>query len=567
MYERNAIVIDRYFSGMFGYDEKSNLENNYSNYCDLVAKLERYQEITSKENNIMIEFERVANEIKEIQGMQETYYKRNLKMQETIRDLFDNLDDKPEMLQRKFNKVEDELNKNNTNIRKNEERFISKIAEFNEKSENRLQCGRERRIIETEYQHSLKETNSNFKELNLKKIDSVKKFLKQTDNDDVKESIKLQILKNGAKEKVPFNTDVINKAIDITTDLENKRAEILVLAYERTGKLLNEIKTDAVRIDKHQKFVRDSESKLKFLNIINEYVILFLDNERMNVLGGQKEHKKLMEDACQNIEKDMVQIKKMYELLLKEISGKATKKVYKDLYTPKYLQGLLEEEKQFERSVSRLNVVGTIINPNYWRLEGIQKIYETFRNLILDVYGKDLSEYEPVVVNEKSNEEIFDWHDELKSRTFKLDESEEVEEEESEDIEEQQDEEEYEDDFDDEIEEDDEEFEMEDDDEIEEDDEEYEEEYDDEEEDDEEEEEEEEDGEEQDEEDDEDFEMSDEDFNFDDDEFVFEEDDGEDDEFEEEEDDEEERDEEEDKEKAIDEILGFYNEDKRKKKK
>ena len=143
MYERNAIVIDRYFSGMFGYDEKSNLENNYSNYCDLVAKLERYQEITSKENNIMIEFERVANEIKEIQGMQETYYKRNLKMQETIRDLFDNLDDKPEMLQRKFNKVEDELNKNNTNIRKNEERFISKIAEFNEKSENRLQCEKE----------------------------------------------------------------------------------------------------------------------------------------------------------------------------------------------------------------------------------------------------------------------------------------------------------------------------------------------------------------------------------------------------------------------------------------
>ena len=31
MYERNAIVLERYFAKLFGYDEKSNIKNNYTN--------------------------------------------------------------------------------------------------------------------------------------------------------------------------------------------------------------------------------------------------------------------------------------------------------------------------------------------------------------------------------------------------------------------------------------------------------------------------------------------------------------------------------------------------------
>ena len=36
MYERNAIVIERHFARLFGYDEKNNIKNNYKNYIHLV---------------------------------------------------------------------------------------------------------------------------------------------------------------------------------------------------------------------------------------------------------------------------------------------------------------------------------------------------------------------------------------------------------------------------------------------------------------------------------------------------------------------------------------------------
>ena len=67
MYERNAIVIDRYFSNIFEYDKKNNIKVNGNNYFELVDVLEKYQEASEIENNIMDEFENVASKIKETQ--------------------------------------------------------------------------------------------------------------------------------------------------------------------------------------------------------------------------------------------------------------------------------------------------------------------------------------------------------------------------------------------------------------------------------------------------------------------------------------------------------------------
>ena len=67
MYERNAIVIDRYFSNVFGYDKKNNVKNNANNYFELVNILEKYQGASEIENNVMDEFEKVANTIKSLQ--------------------------------------------------------------------------------------------------------------------------------------------------------------------------------------------------------------------------------------------------------------------------------------------------------------------------------------------------------------------------------------------------------------------------------------------------------------------------------------------------------------------
>ncbi len=411
MYERNAIVIDRFFSDIFGYNEKENLKNNYKNYSNLINNLERYQEVSEIENNIMIEFEKTANEIKETQKVQESLSKRSLKLQDSRRNLFDNLEESAETLNKKFNKIEEEIYKNNEEIKNNEEKFISEIADFHEKSESRTQCGRERRIVESEYQKILEETTINLNNINQEKVKNAKMFLKEDGHEEIKDQIKNAILTNGAKEKVPFDLNVITNAIDVATDLEEKKLEILVSAYEKTVRILAEIKNDTVKVEKYKKLLRDYESKLKFLNMVNEYIILFLDNERMNVIGGEKEHKKLMSEASDNLQKDLVQIKNMYELIVKEITNKSTKKSYKELYNPEYLQELKEDEKEFERSVSKLNMIGTVIYPEYWRVDGMQKIYETFRDIITNIYGKDLSEYEPIDTTEEVEDNLIEDYD------------------------------------------------------------------------------------------------------------------------------------------------------------
>ena len=67
MYERNAIVLDRYFNKIFEFNENDNLKSNYSNYCELLEKLKIYNDATLAENEATEEFEKVSNEIKQIQ--------------------------------------------------------------------------------------------------------------------------------------------------------------------------------------------------------------------------------------------------------------------------------------------------------------------------------------------------------------------------------------------------------------------------------------------------------------------------------------------------------------------
>ena len=135
MYERNAIVIDRYFSSVFGYDKKSNLKNNASNYFELVGILEKYQVASENENNVMDEFEKIANKIKEIQKKQESLDKKALKYFENRKNLFQSLEDDEESLKEKFKKNEEDIKKNENEIKENSENFVVGIKEFNEKSE------------------------------------------------------------------------------------------------------------------------------------------------------------------------------------------------------------------------------------------------------------------------------------------------------------------------------------------------------------------------------------------------------------------------------------------------
>lgn len=408
MYERNAIVIDRYFASIFGYDGANNIKNNSKNYFELVNQLEKYQESSETENNIMKEFESVANQIRETQKFQDTLNKRSQKYIENIKMLFESLDEEPSILSKKFEKISEDIFRNNQDIKDNSEKFVNEIREFNEKSETRSSAGKERRIIEDDYQKILNLTSDNFNKISKEKLKEIKTFIKTDDKNEAKDKIREKILKNGSKEKVPFDVNVIGTAIDVSTDIEQKRAEILMSLYDKTMRILDEIKKDAVKIDRHKKIVKDSKSKLEFLNVISEYIILFLDNERMNTMGGEAEHHRIMTDACQNLQRDLTEIQNMYSLLVKEMTGKASKKSYKDLYNPEYLIDLQEEEKKFEIDISKLNMMGTVIYPDYWRVEGMQKIYDTFKNIITNIYEKDLTEYEPLDITFDVKEEILE---------------------------------------------------------------------------------------------------------------------------------------------------------------
>ena len=424
MYERNAIVIDRYFSSVFGYDKKSNLKNNANNYFELVGILEKYQEASETENNVMDEFEKIANKIKEIQKKQESLDKKALKYYENRKSLFQSLEEDEEALKEKFKKNEEDIKKNENEIKENSDSFVTGIKEFNEKSEIRSKCGRERRIIESDYQKILNVASENFTNILKDKLREIKGFLKSEDKENVKLEMVENIIKNGAKEKVPFDINVINKAIDTSLYIEEKRAEILLTLYEKTSKLFDEIKNDTVKIEKHKKQVRDSKSKLEFLSVITEYIILFLDNERMNTIGGEEEHKKVMNEACDNLQKDLVEIHNMYSLLIKEINGKSAKKLYKQLYNIEYLNQLKEQEVKFEKDISKLNMAGTLIYPDYWRLEGMRKIFDTFKSLMTDVYEVDLSEYEPMDITFEVNQNMLD--NETENSDDKLEEKNEV---------------------------------------------------------------------------------------------------------------------------------------------
>ena len=441
MYERNAIVIERHFARLFGYDEKNNIKNNYKNYCDLVNQIEEYQNSTEKEDKIISEYDEIIGKIKDIQKKQDTLYKKNEKLQESRNTIFENIDENVEGLKKKLDKIEEEIKNNNEEMKANGENFIVELNEFNEKSINRNQCSRNRRIVESNYQKKLKETITNLNNIKAEKVTEIKNFFKSENN--VQEDIKEEVLKNGEKERIPFSIEVIEKAINMETDIAEKETEIYCTVFDRTHRLLVEIKNDSIKLDKHKKLIRDSECKLNFLNAMKEYLTLFLDNERLNILGGEKEHKKLMSDACKNLEDDIIQIKNLYSIITKEASGKSTKKMYKDLYDIEYLYRLEEEEKLFENNISKLNVIGTVIYPDYWRLEGMQKIFSSFKNSIENVYEKDLSEYEPIVpykeadetksdiVNEQNEEEKFDIQkimEQIEEDDIKTEEPEEMEE-------------------------------------------------------------------------------------------------------------------------------------------
>ncbi len=392
MYERNAVIIERYFGNMFGYNIRNNIKRNFDNYCELVEAAESYKNCTEEEEEIIIEYDIIANKIRDIQKKQENLNKENIELQGERNNFFENIDEDANIIQKKLDKVNNDIKKIDEEIQENAINFINVVAEFNEKSIIRDKCGKRRRAVEIDYNKKLNETLDNYKNIDLNLEKRAKQFI-ELDTSEIENELKNEILKNGENEKIPFQKDVIKCAITLSIDNQKKETDILANIYEKTNKLFSEIKNNNLKLEKHKKIIMDSNSKISFISALKEYVIQFLDNERLAVVNGENEYNKLMKDACKNLKNDLVQINNLYTLLLKEISKKATKKTYTDLYNIEYLKKLEKNAEEFEHEVKKLKLPVAVINPNYWRIEGMKKIYSIFNKCVTENYNRDLKEF------------------------------------------------------------------------------------------------------------------------------------------------------------------------------
>lgn len=466
MYERSAIVLEKNFNTILGFDKKPNLKTIYKDYKEITEEIQKYQSILEEEDKVINEFDETANEIRKIQQEQKKLYKSNIKLEEDRNQLFDNLEDEPEVIEKKLLKIETTVSENNQKLEEIREKYIKTITEFEQKQQDRNACSKDKRAEEKKHLQLIEKITNDFKEIDKEMVKNIKTFI-STDEEAVKTNIIEIMIENGKDERIPFNKAIIENAVNTRITIARREAECYMAIFEKTRRLLTELNNDDIKMDKYNKTLRDVSAKLAFLKAMKLYIVSFLDNERMSTINGIKIHNKLMEEACENFTADMEQVRKLYELIIREITNKSSKKAYKELYNKEYLKNIEDKEKNFEEEVNNIRVnAGAIINSNYWRIEEIKNIYDVFQNEVTQKFGKDLSEFQPQEENEEEIEEKTEIEDDIFKTKISDEDTEYVEEFEFDDDDEYneadnekeyyEDEEEYEDEYEDDYEEDEE---------------------------------------------------------------------------------------------------------------
>ena len=202
----------------------------------------------------------------------------------------------------------------------------------------------------------------------------------------------------------------MENATKFSIENSKKLVSSYLVIYDKMNKLLTDINAGVAKVGLHKKYARNEKAKVDFLLAVKEYVVQFLDYERMTVIHGRKSHNRLMTEACENFETDIKQIDNLFELLLREIANKATKKAYKELYNKSYLIDIQEKEERFKKEKNRVNLnTATLINSNYWRIDGIKNIYTIFYKTVSEVFERDVAEFDlPKEIDDESPEEIIE---------------------------------------------------------------------------------------------------------------------------------------------------------------
>ena len=151
MYERSAIVLERYFNYLFGLQKEINLRTNYQNYNSLVEELQKYQATLEEEERVIKSFDEIATKIQEIQKKQEKLSGMNIKLEEERNRLFSSLDESPSLIEKKLEKIENTIESNTSNLINLRDQFIDALKEFSERQIERNKCSRTKRLVETNH--------------------------------------------------------------------------------------------------------------------------------------------------------------------------------------------------------------------------------------------------------------------------------------------------------------------------------------------------------------------------------------------------------------------------------
>ena len=404
MYERSAIVLENYFSKIFGLNKLKNLKTNYEEYAQMIEEIKEYQRVMQEEEKVMKKFEEAAAEIEEIQKKQSQLHEENINIENQRDQIFNDLSENPSILYQKLEKIENKVESNNEELKNIREKYIKALVIFTERQKERNKYARMHRTTETEYLNNVKIAIKDFDEIDNQNIQEIKKFVQDNKNSYIQEIIEI-MLKNGKNERVQFDQTAITNAVNARMEIAQEEANLYLSIYERMKKLLVELSNGNIKLAKSEKLLRDASVKFAFLNAEKEYIVSFLDNERITAMNGKIIHQESMKEACKNFVADINQINNLYELVVRETVGKATKKAYKELYNKTYLKEIQEKERDFEEEVTTIKInIGTVINSNYWRIEGIKNIYNTFQDEIGEKFGKDLSDYKIEDLSEKNQE-------------------------------------------------------------------------------------------------------------------------------------------------------------------
>ena len=395
MYERNAIVLERYFYEIFSFKNKINLRDNYNNYCKLFECYGILCDAKEKEELCKNEFDIASKEISRFQKTQEKLYNKSAKYEYSRYIIFSNISELPEKIEKHLNKVDSDVQKNNDELRELGEKFVQAVITYNEKSENLKNATEARQKAQKEYDNAYSKAQDCYNGITSELLDNAKSFI-DSDNKDNRKALQEIFEENGKNEKNKFDADIILNTINKSFEIYKIEMDIYLAGYDRLSKLFEEIENDTVKKEKHTKYYRDSKAKLDFLNAEKNYIVQFLDNERIGAIYDKKTHRKLMLEACKKFALDFIQIDKLYDIIIKEAAGRSTKKIYKENYNREYLIDLenASVEPSLDTGKMRQEAIA-FVNLNYWRIDGIKNIYETFENVVKNIYERDLSEFIP----------------------------------------------------------------------------------------------------------------------------------------------------------------------------